>query len=879
MALGFLLCSFVVRVSSMGSVSSALGRTQGQGKATEGGGIDCQERREAGECEITPLRMARECPAACDHHLTDSWHPPRAVVEEVVTKDMCREILSLAGDAVQPGDGMGGKAKAFPFSPDEIFAGVRPRAAVEWALSQPSEGDQQAKAISWARAYLQAAQKLKRAAENVLDVKEELFLDFTQLTCRQHVQTNSTPAAESMKAHADNCYESNGECVKGKPFFHWRSHSAHLFLHGHEDRHFEGGEFYFTPDYGSPNRTIVQPLMGRMVAFTAGAENLHGITKLTRGTRCVLSVWLTDDEEAAAAKEELLEARDLLAGGLAHGFADNRKIAEDNYAEMCGSYADRPLEAAAPAVDEVEVPLASEGRSLGVRVLSDAPGPQISVIDNLLTPDEAEHFITKAEPKLGGSTVFENGKLTTAKYRNSRSAWLADDAEDAILTRVLARIEAVTGLSLASAEDLQVAHYSSENQGKYSPHLDWGQITKVSRDYSFKDGNSGARIATILIYLGSPERGGCTAFTGLNLTAAPRVGSAIFWYNLRPDGDGDEYMRHGACPVLAGNKYIATKWIHERGNEGVMAAARGLPRLSRDWRAVAARLGAGRGVALQEPLVVRRTCADRLASGDCLSSPLEMFRACPEACGEHLVETPVLRRYVLDGIASAEACEQILEFAPQAAKVGDGYRGKQMTEGEEFAGVTPMGAARWALDQPDWRGARARAVAWARAYLAAAEALRRAAVERHGQGALWHDFVHLTCRKRLGEMDAAEAPSHPPHADNCWKKGEECVKARPSYHWRSHSAVLFLHGPESGDFEGGEFFYAPTWGSEAQVRVAPRPGRAVTFAAGAENIHGVTKVSRGQRCAILIWLTEDRARAAHRDEVALAAAALDRGAA
>lgn len=32
-------------------------------------------------------------------------------------------------------------------------------------------------------------------------------------------------------------------------------------------------------------------------------------------------------------------------------------------------------------------------------------------------------------------------------------------------------------------------------------------------------------------------------------------GSAVFWYNLFPSGEGDYSTRHAACPVLVGNKW------------------------------------------------------------------------------------------------------------------------------------------------------------------------------------------------------------------------------------------------------------------------------------------------------------------------------------
>ena len=49
--------------------------------------------------------------------------------------------------------------------------------------------------------------------------------------------------------------------------------------------------------------------------------------------------------------------------------------------------------------------------------------------------------------------------------------------------------------------------------------------------------------------------------------------SALFWYNLHRDGEGDMRTRHAACPVLAGQKWVSNKWIHERGQDFIRPCA------------------------------------------------------------------------------------------------------------------------------------------------------------------------------------------------------------------------------------------------------------------------------------------------------------------
>jgi len=141
------------------------------------------------------------------------------------------------------------------------------------------------------------------------------------------------------------------------------------------------------------------------------------------------------------------------------------------------------------------------------------------------------------------------------------SAWLKDHDHPAI-NRISRRIEHMSDLTLATAEDLQIANYGIG--GHYDPHYDFARKEEKN---AFKDLNTGNRIATALFYLSTPEAGGATVFPEIKLTLFPSKGDAVFWHNLKKSGEGDMTTRHAACPVLAGIKWVSNKWIHERGQE------------------------------------------------------------------------------------------------------------------------------------------------------------------------------------------------------------------------------------------------------------------------------------------------------------------------
>ncbi|KRX64372.1 Prolyl 4-hydroxylase subunit alpha-2, partial [Trichinella sp. T9] len=216
--------------------------------------------------------------------------------------------------------------------------------------------------------------------------------------------------------------------------------------------------------------------------------------------------------------------------------------------------------------------------------------------------ETAKYRISKRCRTLRRATVHnkETGQLEHASYRISKSAWLKEH-EHPVVDRIVKRIHDMTNLNMETAEDLQIANYGLG--GHYDPHFDHARIANYgigghyephfdmsTRDEvdpyehghgnriattlfykeevnAFKSLNTGNRIATVLFYISQPEAGGATVFITHKLAIFPVEGDAAFWFNLKPNGEGDMSTRHAACPVLAGVKWVANKWIHERGQE------------------------------------------------------------------------------------------------------------------------------------------------------------------------------------------------------------------------------------------------------------------------------------------------------------------------
>lgn len=199
-----------------------------------------------------------------------------------------------------------------------------------------------------------------------------------------------------------------------------------------------------------------------------------------------------------------------------------------------------------------------EGGGLWIEKLRDEP--QIFLLHNFITEDEASHLMALAMPHLDKALVVEPGHTdqTAAKARTNSAAWLKRGGDETVAT-IERRIGYATGTRVEQGEDLQVLHYDVGEE--FTPHHDYFDPTIYSKQLST---NGGHRMVTVIVCLQGALAGGKTSFPRAGLNVSTSVGDALLFYNLLPDGKPDVMSQHAGLPVVSGEKWVATKWLHIR---------------------------------------------------------------------------------------------------------------------------------------------------------------------------------------------------------------------------------------------------------------------------------------------------------------------------
>lgn len=178
--------------------------------------------------------------------------------------------------------------------------------------------------------------------------------------------------------------------------------------------------------------------------------------------------------------------------------------------------------------------------------------PRVERISGFCSPIEGAYLASVVANSLERGTVVDpaSGKLVVHPIRTSDVATIGPTQESLVVQAINRRIAAATGSDAKQGEALTVLRYAPGQQ--YRLHLD------------ALPGSDNQRIITAILYLNQGYAGGETQFPEIDLKVVPRVGDLLIFDNVDAAGAPEPLSRHAGLPVLAGTKWIATRWIRKR---------------------------------------------------------------------------------------------------------------------------------------------------------------------------------------------------------------------------------------------------------------------------------------------------------------------------
>lgn len=222
----------------------------------------------------------------------------RVVLDGVLSESECSNVIQLASVAASVGDGY--KGRRSPHTPNEKFEGLTVLRALK--LAQDGIVNQ-----SDARLLHEIGERARILLHSYFRSHSALHFSYTHLVCRSAIPGHQDGRMDlSHPVHVDNCIlePETRQCWREAPAFTHRDLSAVLYLN--ED--FEGGELFFTDRDAKTVTARVKPSCGRLVGFTSGPVNPHGVTAVTAGRRCALALWFTTEKHHRDMEREEAEA-------------------------------------------------------------------------------------------------------------------------------------------------------------------------------------------------------------------------------------------------------------------------------------------------------------------------------------------------------------------------------------------------------------------------------------------------------------------------------------------------------------------------------------------------------------------------------------------
>lgn len=274
-----------------------------------------------------------------------------------------------------------------------------------------------------------------------------------------------------------------------------------------------------------------------------------------------LALWLRQQLQAGQPRGALLQPM-LDSGWAAAAAIDAIEQAMRAFDKDRAPISDPATPAPVPAAVGLDGPAVVESAGRPVQVLARMRDPRIIVFGSLLGDDECDELVALARDRMTRSATFnlETGLDEVHEARTSEGTFFHRGA-NALCERIESRIAALLGWPVDRGEGLQVLRYGPG--AEYKPHYDYFDPDKPGTASNLARG--GQRVASLVMYLNTPTRGGATTFPDVDFEVAPIKGNAVFFSYDRPHPS--TRTLHGGAPVTEGEKWVATKWLRQQRHD------------------------------------------------------------------------------------------------------------------------------------------------------------------------------------------------------------------------------------------------------------------------------------------------------------------------
>ncbi|TQE12175.1 hypothetical protein C1H46_002245 [Malus baccata] len=181
--------------------------------------------------------------------------------------------------------------------------------------------------------------------------------------------------------------------------------------------------------------------------------------------------------------------------------------------------------------------------------------PRALYFPNFATAEQCESIIGLAKPRLKPSILaLREGETeeSTKDIRTSSGVFLsASDDKSGTLDVIEEKIARATMVPRTHGEAFNILRY--EIGQKYNSHYDAFHPDQYGPQKSQRNGSNTD---------GTYDFREC-----VGLKVKPRKGDGLLFYSLLPNGTIDMLALHGSCPVIQGEKWVATKWIRDQEQE------------------------------------------------------------------------------------------------------------------------------------------------------------------------------------------------------------------------------------------------------------------------------------------------------------------------